>query len=156
MPAERVGAQHLRDLRSQAVEAIAHADRPARQIHFGPRRQLDHAVAFSTAKTRRSARSLTNASTRSRVPSVRSISIRPGRACMVVFGGGMQADAAGLPAAGPVTRAGPSSAARPNTPSGTNSSGPSAAIAVLDTGAAMAARADTGECARGAADRRQR
>src|SRR3954471_16025094 len=134
MPAERVGAQHLRDLRSQAVEAIAHADRPARQIHFGPRRQLHHAVAFSTAKTRRSARSLTNASTRSRVPSGRSISIRPGRACIAAPEDGPGADAEARPTAGPVIRAGPASSACPNTPRGTNSSGPSGAIAPLDIG----------------------
>src|SRR6185312_1730953 len=137
MPAERVGAQHLRDQGCQAIEAIAHADRPARQIHLGPRRQLDHAMAFSTAKTRRSARSLTNASTRSRVPSGRSISIRPARACIAAPEDGPGADASARPAAGPVTRAGPASAARPNTPTGTNSSGPSGAIAPLDIGASM-------------------
>src|SRR3954452_14806812 len=118
MPAEWIGSQHLRDLRGQAVKPVAHADRPAGQIHLGPRRQLDHAVAFNTAKTRRSARSLTNASTRGRVPSGRSISIRPGRACMTVLGDGVDAGAAGLATAGPVTRARPSSAAHPNMPRG--------------------------------------
>src|SRR3954452_3073221 len=150
MSAEWVGAQHLRDLRGQAVEPIAHADRPAGQIHLGPRRQLDHAVAFSTATTRRSARSLTNAPPHSRVPSARSISISPGRACTVAFGDGMQADAAGLPT-GPVNRAaGPSSAVRPNTPTGTNSSGPSPASV------SVRARPDPDARARGATDRRHR
>src|SRR5438270_7953434 len=132
MPAERVGAQHLRDLRSQAVEAIAHADRPARQIHFGPRRQLDHAVAFSTAKTRRSARSLTNASTRTRVPSGRSISIRPGRASIPGRDGGALTEAAGpVPTGGPAMSAGPSSASRPNMPMGTNSTARSPTLGLL-------------------------
>ena len=87
MARERVGIQHLRHLRRQAVEAIAHADRTAGQIHLGARRDLDHDAAFNTASTRRSARSLTKASTRSRVPSARSISITPGRSSMAGRGG---------------------------------------------------------------------
>ena len=57
MPGERIGRQHIGDLRRQAIEAVAHADGTAGQIHLGARRNLDHDVAFKTDITRCSARS---------------------------------------------------------------------------------------------------
>src|SRR3954454_12187580 len=64
----RVGLERVRHLRRQAVEAVAHADRPAGQVHLGAGRDLDHARPRSTFRTRSSARSFTNASTRTRKP----------------------------------------------------------------------------------------
>src|SRR4051812_7942923 len=69
----------MRHLGGQPVETETHAHRTAGQVDLGAGRDLDHEAAFSTARTRRSARSLTKASTRSRTPSIRSISITPGR-----------------------------------------------------------------------------
>ena len=74
-----VGLKNIRDLRGQAVEAVTHADRPGREIDLGARRDLDHARSFNARSTRRRARSLTNASTRTRAPAGRSTSITPGR-----------------------------------------------------------------------------
>ena len=76
--AERVGPQHVCHPRGQAVEAVARADGTEGQVHLGARRHGDHGAARSTASTRRSVRSLTNASPRSRVPHARSILVVPG------------------------------------------------------------------------------
>src|ERR1700722_19601835 len=82
MSREWIGSQHLLHLCSQAVKAVTHTDRAAGQIDLGARHHLDHGVAFNTASTRRSARSLTKASTRKRTPSAESISIAPGRSAI--------------------------------------------------------------------------
>src|SRR6478672_2211099 len=74
---ERIGSQHLSNLCGQAIKAVAHADRTASQVNLGAGSNLDHDFAFNTVRTRCKARSLTKASTRSRVPSARSISIKP-------------------------------------------------------------------------------
>src|SRR3954447_20619272 len=79
MTRERVGVQHMRYLGGQPIEPETHAHRSAGQIDLGAGRDLDHEAVFKTARTRRSARSLTKASTRSRTPFARSISIAPGR-----------------------------------------------------------------------------
>src|SRR5690242_7541740 len=83
MSGEWIRLQHVRDLRGQAVKPVAHANRTAGQIDLGAGRDLDHGAGFSAASTRRSARSLTKGSTRSRVPSTRSISITPGRSSIL-------------------------------------------------------------------------
>src|SRR5471030_952495 len=110
----------------QPVEPVAHADRAAGQIDFGAGGDLDHDVAFNTANTRRNARSLTKASTRSRVPSARSISITPGRSSIAGCRGAAPPDGAGETGAGeaPAISAGPSSCARANMPIGTKSATP--------------------------------
>ena len=105
---------------------------------------LVHRAAFNAASTRRSARSLTKASTRSRVPSAKSISITPGRSSMtgrvVRRGPGM---AAAVGAAG--TRSpGPPSPARVNTPIGTNAGASAAEGAFGQAGSGpLAASAET-------------
>ena len=74
-----IGLEDVGHLCGQAVEAVTHADRPGREIDLGARRHLDHARSFSARNTRRRARSLTNASTRTRCATGRSTSITPGR-----------------------------------------------------------------------------
>src|SRR3954471_2249021 len=65
--------------RRQAIEAITHAHGTTGQINLRPRRDRNHDVALNADSTWRRARSLTKPSTRSLVPSARSISIRPDR-----------------------------------------------------------------------------
>jgi hypothetical protein len=109
MTRKGVSLQHLNHLCRQPVKAIAHADRLTGQLDLGAGGDLDHDVAFNTESTRCSARSLTNASTRSRVPFARSISIRPGRPSIservtaAGTGGGLAGET-------PAISAGPSSA----------------------------------------------
>src|SRR6185312_16051298 len=79
MAAERIGADDLLHLGSQAVEPGAQIDRLACEKHLRARRQTDHPSPRTAARTRRSAFSLTLLSTRTRIPSGRSISITPTR-----------------------------------------------------------------------------
>jgi DNA replication protein DnaC len=48
---ERIGLQDVRDFSRQAVEALPHVDRLARQINPRSRRHLDHGAAFTKANT---------------------------------------------------------------------------------------------------------
>src|SRR5215217_4233718 len=114
---ERVGIQHLGNLCDQTIKAVAHAHRTAGQVNLGARSNLDHDLAFKTVSTRCKARWLTKPSTRNRVPSARSISIRPTR-----LSTSARTSAAGrsggLATAGPAISAGPPSGAQANTPIG--------------------------------------
>ncbi len=79
------------------------------------RYSTDHDAVRNTVSTRRNARSLTNASTRSRVPSARSISITPGRSSIAGRGSGTwPGDDSATPAGDePVTSPGPRSSGCP-------------------------------------------
>lgn len=59
-----IGIQRVDDLGRQTIEPTPHIDRPAGQVHFRPRGNLDHDASPSAARTRRNAFSLTKASTR--------------------------------------------------------------------------------------------
>ncbi len=76
---ERIAIKHLRDTCRQTIKSQAHADRMTGQIHLRTRHHRNHDRLRNTHRTRRSVRSLTNASTRRRVPHGRSISTIPGR-----------------------------------------------------------------------------
>lgn len=120
--------QHLLHLRRQAIEAVTHAHRTKGQIDLRPRRNRNHAVALNADSTCRRARSFTKASTRSLVPSARSISIRPVRPSTLA-----RARAVGLgncwATPPPAISAGPPSGARAKTPIGTNPGSDAASIA---------------------------
>src|SRR5271169_4390023 len=79
MARERIAIKHLRYTCRQTIKSQAHADRMTGQIHLRTRHHRNHDRLRNTQRTRRSVRSLTNASTRRRVPHGRSISIIPGR-----------------------------------------------------------------------------
>src|SRR5208337_83373 len=68
-------AQHIRHLRGQAVETLAHVRRPARQIYLRARSRRDH--HGSAVSTRRNAFSSTWPSTRTTMPPGITISIKP-------------------------------------------------------------------------------
>ena len=76
---ERIAIKHLRYTCRQTIKSQAHADRMTGQIHLRTRHHRNHDRLRNTHRTRRSVRSLTNASTRRRVPHGRSISTIPGR-----------------------------------------------------------------------------
>jgi hypothetical protein len=67
LTAERVGADHLLDLRRKAVKAVAKVDRLTGEEHLRAGREADHTISFTLA------------STRMRAPLGRSISIAPVR-----------------------------------------------------------------------------
>src|SRR3954452_15560037 len=128
LPSERVSIQHLLHLRRQAIEAITHAHRTTGQINLRPRRDRNNAVALNAESTWRRARSFTKPSTRSLVPSARSISIRPVRPSTFA-----RARAVGLgncwATPSPAISAGPPSGARVETPIGINPGSDAASIA---------------------------
>jgi hypothetical protein len=120
MSRERVGIEDVSDLCRQSVKPVSHADRLAGQIDLGPWGKLDHVVAFSADSTRCSACSLTKASTRNRVPSNRSISIKLGRRSGNPPAERAVGDARAITDGAASTRsAGPPSSPRANTPIGT-------------------------------------
>src|SRR4051794_25058774 len=138
VPSERVSIQHLLHLRRQAIEAVTHAHRTTGQIHLRPRRDRNHAVALNADSTWRRARSFTKPSTRSLVPSARSISIRPVRPSTLA-----RPRAAGLgnfwATPPPAISAGPPSGARVKTPIGINPGSDAASIASDRPGSDVAA-----------------
>src|SRR4051794_4547500 len=109
---ERTGPDHLLDLRGQPVEPAAQINRTAGKEHLRPRRQADHAAPLIARSTRDKAFSLTNASTLTRLPSGKAISIAPARASARRGADG---------ASGGASRAGAAVSASPTTASGTNS-----------------------------------
>ena len=152
MSRERVGIEDVSDLCRQSVKTVTHADRLACQINLGPWGKLDHAVAFSADSTRCSARSLTKASTRNRVPSTRSISIKPGRMSGNPPAERAVGDARAITDGAVSTRsAGPPSSPRANTPIGTKLV---FSVAGLAAGSRLARYRDV--AARGRADGRHR
>jgi hypothetical protein len=112
---EGVGADHLLHLRGETIEAVPQIDRLTRQEHLRARSEADHTAPFIARKIRDSAFSFTKASTRTRIPFGRSISIRPDRSCREPLGG--------VAWSGDVGKASVSSLARPSIPIGTNSTG---------------------------------
>src|SRR3954453_13383940 len=128
LPSERVSIQHLLHLRRQAIEAVTHAHRTTGQILLRPRRDRNHAVALNAESTWRRARSFTKPSTRSLVPSARSISIRPVRPSTLA-----RTRAVGLgncwATPSSAISAGPPSGARVKTPIGINPGSDAVSIA---------------------------
>ncbi|MGD0109889.1 MAG: hypothetical protein ABSC06_38590, partial [Rhodopila sp.] len=74
---ERILSDHLLDLRRKAIEPGPQIDRLAGEEHLRPRRQADHVAPFIARSTRDSAFSLTKASTLTRAPFGKAISIPP-------------------------------------------------------------------------------
>ena len=72
-----IGSQHVLNLSGEAIQSLAHIARPRRQIDPYPCPGRHHDDAFRADSTRRSAGSLTPASTRTRTPPTRMISISP-------------------------------------------------------------------------------
>nr|CCD32264.1 Conserved hypothetical protein [Methylocystis sp. SC2] len=75
----RVSAQNLRDIGGKSIKAAPHIDRLARQIHLHARRELKHQRSPSADRTRRNASASTSASSDTRAPLGRLISIAPRR-----------------------------------------------------------------------------
>jgi hypothetical protein len=73
----RVGAQRLRDIRGQPVEAAPHVHGFASQIDLHARRELKHQATPSAVRTRRSATASTSASSDTLAPFGKLISIAP-------------------------------------------------------------------------------
>src|SRR3984885_3961308 len=72
-----IGAQRLRHIRGQPVEAATHVHGLASQIDLHARRELEHQVTPSANRTRRSASASTSASSDTLAPFGRLISIAP-------------------------------------------------------------------------------
>jgi hypothetical protein len=99
----RIGAQRLRDLGGEAIEAAPHVDGLQGQIDFHPRRELKHQRPPSADRTRRSASASTSASD-THAPFGSLISITPRRPLLRVSRTGfVEANASGGAGAGAVT-----------------------------------------------------
>src|ERR1700760_1369271 len=112
---ERTLSNHLLDLRHNPVDPGTQIDRPAGEEHLRPRCQADHVAPFIARSTRDSAFSLTNASTLTRLPFGRAISIPPALLSPGCRDRGRSGGGSIGGVAFPVS---------PNTPSGTNSTDP--------------------------------
>ena len=77
LPSKGFRSDHLLNLRGKAIEPGPQIDRTTREEHLRPGRQADHVAPFIARSTRESAFSFTKASTLTRAPFGRTISIPP-------------------------------------------------------------------------------